>query len=104
MRDRLGQLDREAEIPGHGRRPALVGLDTVRTVEGRVDFDAIESACIAREVARTVFEMGSVRRRNRPSGTTDANCARAAPRLFLPACDDARLSFGSHAATVRHLE
>ena len=71
VRDHLGDLDGEAERRRHGGGPALIDLDGVRPVEGRVDLGGVETAGIALQLRTVKCEAGAMRARNVPAGGAD---------------------------------
>jgi len=73
MRNRLGQLDREAEVVADARCPTLVRRATMRPVKGCVDLDRIKPRRIA-------LEMRSIRRERLSFGSWDAPARGSNPR------------------------
>src|SRR5438105_1540461 len=57
VRYRFRQLDREPEVIRNRRCPALVSREAVRTIEARVDLDAVENGSIPLQVAADVGKL-----------------------------------------------
>src|SRR5690606_14742588 len=68
VRDRLRQLDREAEPIGHAGCPTDIGRLAVGTVEGGVDLDRAETRRVAREHAVAGAEQIAVLACDGPAG------------------------------------
>src|SRR5690348_18478851 len=98
MAYRARHLDRKAERLGHRRGPAPIRGRPVRTIEGRVDLDAVEHGGVAFQLAAARIESRGVSGGNRPAGATHM-----APRhgTATRLADGGRFSFTGRGST-RH--
>lgn len=73
--DRAGKLDREAKPGRHARRPALVGVVTMRSIETGIYLDGVEHRPIALQVGAAARELRGEPVWNRPARATEVHHA-----------------------------